>query len=419
MRAIGITGLVFVAGIAAFTQAPDACGCALVPRAGDSVHVAEESAVIIWDAATRTQHFIRRAQFDTKAQDFGFLVPTPARPALAEVEDRVFDDLVNVTRPPVREAPRAVRKRSEKQVALTAAAPPRVTVLETATVAGLDAAVLAANDAQALNRWLRDHGYASSPELAEWFKPYIAAKWIVTAFKISKGASRAERAVTSAVRMSFKTERPFFPYREPATKGSAPRALEVYFLSGERVEGQIGTVARSWPGLTLWAKPLSESDRKELLERVKLPANALPATAWLTRFLDSSSPRPGTDDLYFSRTKDQLEYLDAYRLESELSRKESARYAAVPAVAPSPAERAAESAVLYRQAMEMEKSGNTNQAIRIYRRAARGGSGEAAKRLGDIYDKGAPGVSRDHAESLQWYETARERGVAVEAAGKR
>lgn len=411
MKTIRIAACVLAAGISASTRAPEACACALAPRAGDSVHVAEESAVIVWDAATRTQHFIRRAQFDTKAQDFGFLVPTPARPALAEVEDRLFGDLENLTRPPVREAPRVSTARGERSVALAAAAPPRVTVLETATVAGLDAAVLEANDAQALNRWLRDHGYASSPELAEWFKPYIAAKWIVTAFKISKGASRSERAVTSAVRMSFKTERPFFPYREPATKGSAPRALEVYVLSGERVEGRIGTAARSWPGLTLWAKPLAESDRKELLERVKLPANALPAAAWLTRFVDSSSPRPGTDDLYFSRANDQSEYLDANRLEAELWRKAQA--------ASEPASSRREAEDNYARAVALEKEGNLRDAIKIYRSAARAGSGQAAKRLGDIYATGAPGVSRDYRESLQWYETARQRGVAVDVPGKR
>jgi serine/threonine-protein kinase len=67
----------------------------------------------------------------------------------------------------------------------------------------------------------------------------------------------------------------------------------------------------------------------------------------------------------------------------------------------------------------MENSGNTKDAIRIYRRAARAGSGKAAKRLGEIFDKGSGGVSRDYAESLQWYETARQLGETVETAGKR
>ena len=61
--------------------------------------------------------------------------------------------------------------------------------------------------------------------------------------------------------------------------------------------------------------------------------------------------------------------------------------------------------------------GKANEAIRIYRRAAKIGSGKAAKRLGEIFDKGVPGVSRDYAESLQWYEAARQLGETVEVAG--
>jgi serine/threonine-protein kinase len=75
--------------------------------------------------------------------------------------------------------------------------------------------------------------------------------------------------------------------------------------------------------------------------------------------------------------------------------------------------------VLYQQAVAMEGGGDAKGAIRIYRRAARAGSGKAAKRLGEIFDRGVAGVPRDYAESLQWYETARQLGETVETAGKR
>jgi len=79
----------------------------------------------------------------------------------------------------------------------------------------------------------------------------------------------------------------------------------------------------------------------------------------------------------------------------------------------------AEFDVLYQQALAMENGGNAKEAIRVYRRAARAGSGPAAKRLGEIFDKGVAGVPRDYAESLQWYETARQLGEKIETAGKR
>ena len=94
--------------------------------------------------------------------------------------------------------------------------------------------------------------------------------------------------------------------------------------------------------------------------------------------------------------------------------------AAPGAAAPAAAKPAiSDNEVLYQQALSMENGGDVKGAIRVYRRAARAGSGKAAKRLGEIYDKGVAGVSRDYAESLQWYETARQLGETVETAGKR
>jgi TPR repeat protein len=52
-------------------------------------------------------------------------------------------------------------------------------------------------------------------------------------------------------------------------------------------------------------------------------------------------------------------------------------------------------------------------AARLYRDAASAGSGEAAKRLADIYWHGAPGVERDLAESLRWYRVAETHGEKV------
>ena len=77
-----------------------------------------------------------------------------------------------------------------------------------------------------------------------------------------------------------------------------------------------------------------------------------------------------------------------------------------------PATAGAES--LYLRGVLLEKEGNSRGAVRTYRRAARSGSGKAAKRLGEIYNKGIPGVSRDYAESLEWYKTAKRLGEAVD-----
>jgi serine/threonine-protein kinase len=68
---------------------------------------------------------------------------------------------------------------------------------------------------------------------------------------------------------------------------------------------------------------------------------------------------------------------------------------------------------LLQQAAALEAEGNGKEAVKAYTRAARSGNGKAAKRLGEIYDKGLLGIPRDYAESLKWYNAARVLGEDV------
>jgi hypothetical protein len=319
--------------------AEQAAGCAVAPRVGDSVQIADESAIIIWDAASKTEHFIRRATFSANAHDFGFLVPTPTKPELAEAGDVAFTTLAELTKPKVvtRAAPPSGGGGCGCGYGAPGAhvggdsAPPKVSVLESKRVGDFHAAVLEADDAGALAKWLKDHGYESSPALAEWAAPYVKAKWKFSAFKIARddpetpggNSARAAKAdgsspspaagavSTTAVRMTFHTEHPFFPYREPqgqlhAKSGPDPRRLlRVYFLAEGRVKGTLGEGGQPWPGHVVWANNLENVDREKVLGELKLPKDTPPGSWWLTEFEDHSSPRPGTDDVYFAPDDDQ------------------------------------------------------------------------------------------------------------------
>src|SRR5205807_1141546 len=115
--------------------------------------------------------------------------------------------------------------------------PPAVEVLDQKRIAGQDVVVLKATDAEELADWLKKRGYDFSADLKEWVQPYIEANWVITASKIAKdaGVSEAKSVASKAVRMTFKADKPFFPYREPAEqrqkKGGQPgRLLRVYLL---------------------------------------------------------------------------------------------------------------------------------------------------------------------------------------------
>ena len=62
---------------------------------------------------------------------------------------------------------------------------------------------------------------------------------------------------------------------------------------------------------------------------------------------------------------------------------------------------------LLEQAFALDRQGNMPEAVRLYLRAARSGSGLAARRLGEIYATGANGVERDYVLSLKWSNAAR------------
>lgn len=290
-----------------------ALACAPAPREGESIAVVEESALIVWDPASRTQHFIRRATFRGGARDFGFLVPTPTAPALAEVSDRVFDELEEATR---RRTVYTESRQADftpllamffaggpRETATNARAP--VEVLSTHKVAGYDAAVLDATDAGALQRWLNENGYAAAPDLLEWLEAYVRQRWMITAFKIDPEGSFAAR--TSAVKMSFRTDRPFFPYREPASqRGSfdTGRSLRVFFAGPERVTGTVGANGH-WPGVVTWSNAVPAALRGEIASAANVQ---LPPSLRLTALIDTSAIRPGVDDLFFSRDPNQGTY---------------------------------------------------------------------------------------------------------------
>jgi TPR repeat protein len=86
--------------------------------------------------------------------------------------------------------------------------------------------------------------------------------------------------------------------------------------------------------------------------------------------------------------------------------------------AQSPDATRAEAETFYQQAVAIERRNNMD-AVRIYRRSARSGNGKAAKRLGEIFRCGIPGVPRDVAESLQWFGIASRLGETVPKTGIR
>ncbi len=305
------------------------------PAPGQRIDVSDEAAYIVWDEQAKTEHFIRRATFAGTSGDFGFLVPTPNRPQLEVADEHLFDTLQSVTaaRYEYQTIDRYVQKdfgfgclgarpdASAVKESMPASCAGGVQVLEQKRVGDYDAAVLtfrrepgedAAGGAAELSKWFAKHGYQSSPALAKWLEKYVQDEWCMTAFKIASGAAPAARSTHDAliakpIRMSFKADQPFYPYREPEAEvpagGHAPRTLRVFLAAPARFAGKLG--AGEWPGRTVWSGPVDGGVQGTLFKSATMDPAPAADGWWLTEFEDRSSPRPGTDEVYFACAADQ------------------------------------------------------------------------------------------------------------------
>src|SRR5215813_2366999 len=97
-RGAWLAVLAVLGGAVLLAPAP---ACCPAPPGGLPVVNADQTVVILWDAAAKTQHFIRQASFKSDANDFGFLIPSPSRPELSESGNDAFPTLKKLTEPEV------------------------------------------------------------------------------------------------------------------------------------------------------------------------------------------------------------------------------------------------------------------------------------------------------------------------------
>ena len=309
----GTTGL-FLTMLAACTWTPAASACAAISFLQVPVVNADQSVILIWDSATRTEHFIRKASFQSAGDELGFIVPTPTQPNLEESSDEAFDYLRKLTAPEIKQQLHLPCVGIGcGMVAAPAPTLSSVQVLAEKEVAGYKAAVLKAGVAGDLVTWLRDNGYANSPAMEAWAKPYIDKGWKFTALKLAKSEKgKNDQTLTAdTLRITFQTDEPLFPYREPDSTeyarslGANRRLLRIYFLADARYEGQLRFTKSQWTGNAVWANKLKPAERLQTLKMLKLPTTTGPSTWWLTEFEDNWPYERAPSDLYFSRDCNQ------------------------------------------------------------------------------------------------------------------
>ena len=283
-----------VVAVTAFGVRP-AEACAPAWPGNEPVQIAGEEALIVWDGARHLEHFVRSATFQGGSATFGFLVPVPALPELAEADERIFERVEAFLES---QRPEEVRWRFEGLTSFMARriadlpASAGVTLLSAARVAGMDAVVLETDSAKALGDWLAARDFVFRPELEAWLEPYVREHFKIVAFKYARDAGEP-RAGTRAVRLTFSTERPFFPYREPrdATR-PIPALFRLHVLSTTSMSGVLGEARTPWPAAVRYSGPFTAEP----------PPFARIPTPWLTMFEEVAQKRPVAGDLFLEPT---------------------------------------------------------------------------------------------------------------------
>lgn len=307
-RSNRVAAVAAVAALGLFGPAvADACGSFFRAK-----HVAPEQApslsrekvLLIHDGVGNRQHFIREVAFTRASEPFGFVVPTPTRPEVAEVASTPFTELR--ARFPFAPIPRVGRGRTGQPYGDAG-----VEVLEVAKVGSFTAFVLAATDADALGKWLADNQLVSNEASDAWLAHYVEMNFFYVAMRYDPpadaDAEQSRDVIAETIRISFATPIPYYPYlepsRDPATAPVGPRLLELWVVG---VEPVIPLALRERDGQRSWVQPLSRGlvtrDARATLEQALEPEleSLLPdGTLVLQTFQDQKRSREGFGDVLF------------------------------------------------------------------------------------------------------------------------
>jgi hypothetical protein len=277
----------------------------------------------MYDEPSKTEHFVREIAFKHATAPFGFVVPTPSLPVVTRVEDRPFAALDSV----------GFRSHQGLKMEMGAGWGTRrgpVDVVSTQQIGSFTVFVLASDDAGALESWLGKHGFTTTPASKVWLDHYVALKFFHVAFRYAPRGTETEpgdrRMASEAIDISFKTPRPYYPYREPdLAMLEDQRLVSLWFVSQEAMEPV--AAVRQGEQVT-WKRPFLEGDRPAAMSRAALATLLGPKLSPLLPtetssplvvqvFEDEKTSRRGYGDILFvpehPRPEEQGEDVDSLR----------------------------------------------------------------------------------------------------------
>jgi hypothetical protein len=304
-RCGGTIGAILVGLVIIAFGASGCFACFSLPAPGGSVNVGSESAVIVWNSVSKSEHFIRSATFNATGPDFGFIVPTPTVPTITSADPAAFTYIKQHILPGYAPDTPPPHDNSRDSPPMVLSLAP-VEVLSQENVDGTQITTVSASDSDALGTWMTTNGFTWTRDMGTWLDPYIKMNWVITLFKYQKQDSSSNIVSSSLLDLTFHTTVLFFPYSEPASQRSRgnyarQRSLTVYIFSNCRMRGELEANPEKavWPDKLLYTDRVDMTKLNTLLPLLNLHASDLPAHPWITVLHDFAAPRPGVADVIF------------------------------------------------------------------------------------------------------------------------
>ncbi|TDC43454.1 DUF2330 domain-containing protein [Actinomadura sp. KC345] len=246
MRVASVLGLLLASSAFAVARPAWACGCGAV-IADSSVRISEETSIVRYDAAARTEEIVMRLSAESSATDAAWLFPTPSEASVRLGERGWFEQLDALTEP------RVVTRKvwfpdlgGGEGAAGGATAPGRdgsVGVLGERDLGPFRVATLEARDPGALADWLTANGYRLRPDLEQALGPYVEQGWKYVAVKLRPSSGAALNGDLAPLRVSFSSDELVYPMRLSRLAKETQR-LHLYVLGEHRVEQSTGARMR-------------------------------------------------------------------------------------------------------------------------------------------------------------------------------
>lgn len=186
----------------------------IVPPENYYIHETDQKAVIFYDQGVET--LVLSITFKGNANDFGWVVPAPAKPEVSKGSDEIFTNLQTLTG----YTSKMPQPLGLGTIGSTLEESAGVTVVETKKVDYYDVTVLKATDREALTNWLEDNNYNFPASASYILDSYIDNGWFFVAMKInpqslqwSDVSQQLREGHATPVVLKFKTDKIVYPLK--------------------------------------------------------------------------------------------------------------------------------------------------------------------------------------------------------------